>query len=67
MTCNFNETLRADAQAMYRKLREHGAEANLIILKNAFHACSTLGTGSPETMALMLDNIAFIRNCSEQS
>lgn len=65
MTCDFNETLRADAEAMYKKLEEQGVDVRLIILKNTFHACSTLGTGSPETMALMLDNIDFIKNCSE--
>lgn len=66
MTCDFNETLRADAEAMYKKLEEQGADVRLIILKNTFHACSTLGTGSPETMALMLDNIAFMQRCSER-
>lgn len=65
MTCDFNETLRADADAMYRKLKECGVDVHLIILKNTFHACSTLGTGSPETMQLMLDNIDFIKKCCE--
>lgn len=66
MTCDFNETLRADADAMYKKLKESGVQTHLIILKNTFHACSTLGTGSPETMQLMLDNIAFMKKCSEK-
>lgn len=65
MTCDFNETLRADADAMCQKLKACGVDVHLIILRNTFHACSTLGTGSPETMQLMLDNIAFIKQCSE--
>lgn len=65
LSCDYNETLRADAEFMHRVLEESGVEVYLTIMKNAFHACSTLGTGSPETMQLMLDNIAFIKkHCS---
>ena len=61
LTCDFSETLRADSEHMYKLLSEAGVDVHLTIMKNTFHACSTLGTGSPETMQLMRDNIEFIK------
>lgn len=63
MSCDFNETLRADAELMYRVLNEKGVNCELIMLKNTFHACSTLGNGSPETIELMKENIRFMDEC----
>lgn len=63
LTCDFNETLRADSEYMYKILDAAGVDVDLIIMKNTFHACSTLGVGSPETKKLMLDNIEFIKRC----
>lgn len=61
LTCDYNETLRADSEYLYHKLEENGVDVRLTILKGAFHACSTLGTGSPETFELLKNNAVFIR------
>ncbi len=61
ITCDSNEFLRADCDVLYKKLEDAGVDANLIIMKNAFHAFAPIGTSSPETMALMIDNIRFIK------
>ena len=66
MSCDANETLRADAELMYHKFEEIGVPCELIMLKNTFHACSTLGTGSPETMRLMQENISFMDECFQK-
>lgn len=63
MSCDANETLRADAELMYRVLNEKGVECELVMLKNTFHACSTLGNGSPETKELMNINKEFVDRC----
>ena len=63
ITCDFNETLRADCEALYKKMEEAGADVNLIIYKNTFHAFAPIGTSSPETMELMIENIKFMRKC----
>ncbi|MBR0474826.1 MAG: alpha/beta hydrolase [Erysipelotrichaceae bacterium] len=66
MSCDANETLRADAEMMYEKLKEKGVDCELIMLVNTFHACSTLGNGSPETIQLMEENIRFMERCFSQ-
>lgn len=59
ITCDYNETLYADAVALYRKLEQSGVEAELVEMKGAFHAFATIGTGSPETKQLLEETIAF--------
>ncbi len=63
MSSDANETLRTDADLMYRVLNEKGVKCELVMLKNTFHACSTLGKGSPETIELMDENIRFMDEC----
>ncbi|MBQ8995677.1 MAG: alpha/beta hydrolase fold domain-containing protein [Oscillospiraceae bacterium] len=63
MSCDSNETLRADAEDLEKKMRTAGACCDLIMLENSFHACSTLGTGSPETLELMQEDISFMKAC----
>ena len=63
MSCDANETLRADADLMYKILREKGVKCELVMLHDTFHACSTLGKGSPETLQLMDENIRFMEEC----
>ncbi len=60
MSCDANETLRADSEMMYEILNEKGVKCELVMLYDTFHACSTLGNGSPETIALMEENIRFM-------
>lgn len=61
ITGDFNETLRADAEALYHKLTEAGVQTELILMKNAFYAFAPIGASAPETMRLMLENIAFMK------
>lgn len=61
ITADANETLRADADALYEKLNSAGVKVDLIRYKNTFHAFAPIGTSSPETMALMIDNIRFMK------
>ena len=63
MSFDANETLRADAEMMYRVLLEKGVTCQLIMMENTFHACSTLGTGSPETLQLLKENVRFMDAC----
>ena len=60
MSCDANETLRADAEMMYKVLNTKGVKCELVMLYDTFHACSTLGNGSPETIQLMEENIRFM-------
>lgn len=61
ITVDDSETLRADADTLYRKLEETGVTVTMVRMKNSFHAFAPIGTGSPETMALLIDNIRFMR------
>lgn len=61
MSFDASETLRADAELMYRLLREKGVDCDCVMLKNTFHACSTAGIQTPETFKLMLYDIEFVR------
>ncbi|MBQ6333968.1 MAG: alpha/beta hydrolase fold domain-containing protein [Erysipelotrichaceae bacterium] len=56
-----NETLRADAETICELYRKNGADCDLIMIKDSFHACSTSSVGTPETFELMLDDIEFLR------
>ena len=63
ISCDANETLREDAEAAYKTLSDLGVETHLVIFENSFHACSTAGTGTPETLRLLFENIQFVRRC----
>lgn len=60
ITCDYNETLYADAKALYTKCEQAGVDVELVVMKGAFHAFAPLGTGSPETKQILEDNIAFM-------
>lgn len=60
ITCDYNETLFADSMALYEKLNENNVTVKMLQMKNAFHAFATIGSGSPETMELLNENIEFI-------
>lgn len=61
MSCDANECLRADSDHLYKLLEDAGADVRMVMFKNTFHACTTLGTGSPETLRVMKENIEFIK------
>lgn len=62
ITCDCNETLYADALAIYKKCEEAGRDVRMVTMQGAFHAFATLGTGSPETKEILLENVRFIRD-----
>ncbi|MBP3609443.1 MAG: alpha/beta hydrolase [Lachnospiraceae bacterium] len=61
ITCDHNETLYADAKALYKKCEQANVEAELIEVKGTFHAFATIGTGTPETEQILKETIAFIK------
>ena len=60
ITCDYNETLYADAKALYKKCEQVGTDVELIQVKGAFHAFATIGTGTPETKQILEENILFM-------
>lgn len=63
ITCDYNETLFADAMTIYRKCVDAGVRAEVVQMKNAFHAFATMGTRTPETEQILIDNADFIDQC----
>lgn len=60
ITCDYNETLFADAKALYEKCKQFGVDVELIEVKGTFHAFATIGTGTPETKQILEENMAFM-------
>ncbi|WP_270659815.1 alpha/beta hydrolase fold domain-containing protein [Enterococcus thailandicus] len=60
ISINDSETLRADGDKLYDILKSYNIDVILTMFEGAFHACTTLGIGSPETFKVMMDNITFI-------
>lgn len=61
ITCDYNETLYADAKALYEKCEQAGVDVELVEVKGTFHAFATIGTGTPETEQILKENIAFMK------
>ena len=61
ITCDYNETLYADATALYEKCEQSGVKVNMVEMKGTFHAFATIGTGTPETKRILEENIAFMK------
>ena len=59
ITCDEDETMFNDAKLLYDKAIAASVDAKLVIFKNGFHACATIGTKSPETNKV-LEEIANI-------
>lgn len=60
ITCDYNETLYADAKALYKKCEQAGVEVEMVEMKGTFHAFAPIGTGSPETRQILEENIVFM-------
>jgi len=60
ITCDYNETLYADAKALYKKCEQAGVDVELVEMKGGFHAFAPIGTGCPETKQILEENIAFM-------
>lgn len=61
ITCDYNETLYADAKALYEKCEQSKVDVELVEVKGTFHAFATIGTGTPETKQILEENVAFIK------
>ncbi|MBQ8924177.1 MAG: alpha/beta hydrolase [Lachnospiraceae bacterium] len=61
ITCDYNETLYADAVSLYRLCEEAGVNVEMIQMKGAFHAFATTGTGTPETKQILEECVEFMR------
>lgn len=64
ITCDENETLYADAKALYEKCEGSGVTVNMVVAKGTYHAFAVTGTNAPETAELLKDNMAFMKECS---
>lgn len=60
ITCDYNETLYADAKALYKKCEQIGVDVELVEVKDTFHVFATIGTGTPETKQILEENILFM-------
>lgn len=67
ITCDYNETLRIDAERLYAKCINSNIEAYLIKMKNTFHNFATLGTSTPETKRILEETCLFINNKFENN
>ena len=61
ITCDYNETLYADAKALYEKCEQSKVDVELVEVKGTFHAFATIGTGTPETKQILEENVAFMK------
>lgn len=61
ITCDYNETLYADAKALYEKCVQAGVDTEMVEMKGTFHAFATIGTGTPETKQILEENVEFMR------
>lgn len=59
--CDHNETLYADAKALYKKCEQLGVDVEMIEMKGTFHAFAPIVTGSPETKQI-LEKILHLAN-----
>ena len=60
ITCDYNETLFADSMAIYKKCRDAKTPVKMVQMRGAFHAFATMGTRTPETERILIENISFI-------
>lgn len=63
ISCDYNETLFADSMALYEKCDRIGVNVNMLQMKGAFHAFAAIGTGTPETKQILIENTDFIKEC----
>ena len=62
ITCDYNETLRMDAEELYEKCINSNVEAHIIKVKNTFHSFAIMGTSTPETKQILEDICLFIND-----
>lgn len=62
ITCDYNETLRADAEELYNLCLENKVYSKLIMMKGTFHSFGSIGSSSPETKQILEENCEFIND-----
>lgn len=55
-----SETLSVDSEDIQRKLEKNGIECHAKSYPDCFHAFATTGRGTPESMEILQDTVAFI-------
>ena len=66
ITCASDETLRRDAEELYKKAIKNKVKAKLVIMDNAYHDYGTIGTSSPETKKIFDETIELIKETTEK-
>ena len=61
ITCDYNETLYADADKLYEMCRQNDVKVELVELKGTFHAFPASGLELPETDRILDRSIEFIK------
>ena len=61
ITCDANETLQADAYALYEKCVIAGVDTKMVEVTGAYHAFAVSGTTAPETTKILVENMDFMR------
>lgn len=56
-----SETLSVDSEDIVAKLRKNGIECHAKSYPDCFHAFATTGRGTPESMEVLKDTVAFIQ------
>ena len=57
-----SETLAADSEVIVEKLEKNGIECRHKSYPDCFHAFATTGRGTPESMEILKDTVAFIED-----
>lgn len=60
ITCDTNETLYADAVALYDLCEKAGVDVDLIEVRGTFHDFGTIGIGTKEANWILKQNVEFI-------
>lgn len=55
-----SETLSVDSEEIVAKLEKNGIECHAKSYPDCFHAFATSGRGTPESMEILQDTVAFI-------
>ena len=64
ITCDKDEGLYADSEAVYEKCEAVGTKVEMVAMKGAFHAFAVMGDSTPETKKLMEDYISFMKKAT---
>lgn len=60
ITCDYEESLRSDAELLYERLLEAGVESTLVEMKNSYHAFGALAMSAKETRTIARECVHLI-------